>query len=105
MREQKPGRMLQSAGADQFHLGEAMKLVVFLTYILYCFYIGVLLVFLPWSPLWDANGLAIRFPGLGGWVFSGTARGAVSSLGFLLLVVGTFDAIRFIRYGGDEEES
>ena len=82
-----------------------MRLVVFLTYILYCFYIGVLLVFLPWSPLWDANGLAIRFPGLGAWVLSGPMRGAITSLGVLLLVVGTFDAIRFIRHGGDVEES
>lgn len=81
-----------------------MRLVVFLTYILYCFYIGVLLVFLPWSPLWDANGLVIRYPGLGSWVLTGTARGAVSALGVLLLVVGTVDAIRFIRYGGHEEE-
>jgi hypothetical protein len=81
-----------------------MRLVVFLTYILYCFYIGVLLVFLPWSALWDANGLVIRFPGLGGWVLSGPARGTVSALGVVLLVVGTVDAIRFIRYGGHEEE-
>jgi len=81
-----------------------MRLVVFLTYILYCFYIGVLLIFLPWSPLWDANGLVIRFPALGGWVLSGTARGMVSALGVVLLVVGTVDAIRFIRYGGHEEE-
>jgi hypothetical protein len=82
-----------------------MRLVVFLTYILYCFYIGVLLVFLPWTPLWEANGLVALFPGFGGVVLSGPARGTVSGLGVVLLVVGTVDAVRFIRYGGHEEET
>lgn len=80
-----------------------MRMVVFMTYILYCFYIGVLLVFLPWSALWDANGLAHRFPRLGDLVLAGSVRGTISGLGVLLLVVGAVDAISFIRHGGDEE--
>ncbi len=80
-----------------------MKMVVFLSYILYCFYIGVLLVFLPWSALWDANGLVRQFPQIGDLVLAGPARGTISGLGVLLLVVGAVDAIRFIRHGGHEE--
>ncbi len=76
-----------------------MKLVVFLTYILYCFYIGVLLVFLPWTPLWDANGLAARFPPVLAIAMAGGFRGAVSGLGGLLFIMGVVDAWRFIRFG------
>ncbi len=80
-----------------------MRLVVFLSYILYCFYIGVLLLFLPWTPLWESNGLAVLWPGLGRVIQLGPVRGAISGLGALLLVVGALDALRFIRFGGSEE--
>ncbi len=76
-----------------------MKLVVFLSYILYCFYIGVLLVFLPWSALWEANGFLVRFPALAEVVLAGPTRGAISALGVLLLLLGAVDAVRFIRLG------
>ncbi|MFQ5670366.1 MAG: hypothetical protein ACE5HD_07615 [Acidobacteriota bacterium] len=76
-----------------------MKQVIFLSYILYCFYIGVLLLFLPWSALWDRNGLAVRFPAVGDVVLAGSTRGAISALGVLLLVMGAVDALRFIRHG------
>jgi hypothetical protein len=80
-----------------------LRLAVFLSYILYCFYIGVLLIFLPWSPLWEANGLTQMFPALGTVAHAGSTRGAVSALGVVLLVVGAVDAVRFIRLGGHEE--
>ena len=81
-----------------------MKLVVFLSYILYCFYIGVLLLFLPWTPLWDSNGLLAMFPALGSLVLSGPVRGSISGLGVVLLGLGAVDAVRFIRFGGHEED-
>jgi hypothetical protein len=80
-----------------------LKLVVFLSYVLYCFYIGVLLVFLPWTPLWDANGLLALHPALDAVVRAGPTRGAVTALGVLLLSVGALDAVRFVRTGGEEE--
>ena len=76
-----------------------MKLAVFLTYILYCFYIGVLLVFLPWTPLWEANGLAARYTPVRVVAMAGSCRGAISGLGGLLFVMGVLDAWRFIRLG------
>ena len=53
-----------------------LRLVVFLSYILYCFYIGVLLVFLPWTPLWDANGIVARLPSIQPVMLSGLVRGS-----------------------------
>ena len=76
-----------------------MKLIIFLSYILYCFYIGILLVFLPWSPLWDANQLVVQYPALRNIVLAGPMRGVVSGLGILLLFMGSIDAWHFIRYG------
>ena len=79
-----------------------MRLAVFLTYILYCFYIGVLLIFLPWTPLWEANGLVARFPAVKAVAMAGSLRGAVSGLGGLLFAMGVLDAWRFIRFGQAE---
>jgi hypothetical protein len=80
-----------------------LRLALFLSYVLYCFYVGVLLVFLPWSPLWDANGLVARYPGFGAVILAGPTRGAVSALGILLLLMGIGDAVRFVRLGGSED--
>ena len=76
-----------------------MRQFGFLLYVLYCFYIGILLVFLPWSPVWEANGLLVRFPALATVALSGPARGMVSALGVILLWMGVTDSLHFIRRG------
>jgi hypothetical protein len=98
---------MQSPASDKIFpdraRGPVLKLIVFLSYILYCFYIGVLLLVLPWTALWEANGLADRFPAFGAMVLAGPTRGAISALGLVLLLFGLVDAIRFIRLGGEED--
>ena len=51
--------------------------------ILLCFELGALLVYLPWSRLWEQNYFLSRFPMLIPVVLHPSMRGAVSGLGLL----------------------
>ena len=57
---------------------------------LICLELGVLLVFLPWSPYWDRNFFLQRFPELVRYALSPFLRGAVTGLGLLdVILAGT----------------
>jgi len=57
--------------------------------ILLCFELGVLLVFLPWSGFWERNFFLQRYPDLIPWLLNPYARGLVSGLGVLdILIAG-----------------
>ncbi len=49
--------------------------------------VGVVLGIAPWTPLWDANRLIQPYPWLREVVLSPFARGAVTGLGLVNLVV------------------
>ncbi len=50
---------------------------------LICLEVGVLLVYLPWSRLWERNYFLDRFPALLPYLLNPYLRGAVSGLGLL----------------------
>jgi hypothetical protein len=52
---------------------------------------GLLLLVLPWSPLWDRNYFAAAWPGLRAIVTNNFFRGAVTGLGFVNLYAGLAD--------------
>ena len=57
---------------------------------LICLELGVLLVFLPWSPYWERNFFLQRFPELLPYLLSPFLRGAVTGLGLLdVILAGT----------------
>ena len=57
---------------------------------LICLELGVLLVFLPWSPYWERNFFLQRFPELLPYLLSPFLRGAVTGLGLLdVIMAGT----------------
>ena len=72
-------------------------------FILICFEIGILLVILPWvpSPSWNENYLLvlaadkIHWPWLALAMKSGYARGAVTGLGLLNILLGVWEIINF----------
>jgi hypothetical protein len=53
--------------------------------------VGVVLVFAPWTPLWDSNWLLQLWPGLRGLLLNAFTRGAVSGLGLVNLVLALRD--------------
>jgi hypothetical protein len=72
-------------------------------FILICFEIGILLVLLPWvpSPSWSENYLLVlaadkmHWPWLALAMKSGYARGAVSGLGLLNILLGVWEIANF----------
>ena len=82
----------------------SVKLTI-IFFILICFEIGILLVILPWvpSPSWNENYLLVlaadkmHWPWLALAMKSGYARGAVSGLGVLNIMLGVWEIVNFKR--------
>lgn len=71
------------------------KRFLYVVFILFCLEIGVFLVVLPWSDIWDRNGLLFLVPNLRAYLLSGYARGALSGLGVVNIWVGLSDIWHF----------
>jgi len=54
--------------------------------------LGIFLAAVPWTPMWEQATLAFGSDVLCAWVRSGWARGAVSGLGALDLLVAAQEA-------------
>jgi hypothetical protein len=53
---------------------------------------GVLLLFLPWSPLWQRNHLLTYWPPAAGVMLNDFFRGGVSGLGLVLVLLSALEA-------------
>jgi hypothetical protein len=53
--------------------------------------VGVVLVFAPWTPLWDSNWLLQPWPALRAFLLSSFTRGAVTGLGLVNLLLALSD--------------
>jgi hypothetical protein len=71
-----------------------MNRLLAIAFILFCFEIGLFLVFVPWSNLWDHNLLLFYLP-LRGVLLNNFVRGAVSGLGLVDLCLGLGELNRF----------
>jgi hypothetical protein len=59
--------------------------------------VGAVLVFVPWTVLWDANYLLQPHPLLRSILLSTFTRGAVSGLGFVNLLMAVLEARDHVR--------
>ncbi|MGH9778848.1 MAG: hypothetical protein ACRD5I_10605 [Candidatus Acidiferrales bacterium] len=74
-----------------------MARLFLLALIVFCLELGLLVVVLPWSPLWERHYLLHRFPELAPWLMNYYLRGAISGLGLVDIGVGLGAAARFER--------
>ncbi|HVB34459.1 MAG TPA: hypothetical protein VNJ52_08835 [Patescibacteria group bacterium] len=58
------------------------------------FDLGLLVMMLPWSHLWESNALLARYPVLIPYMLSGYMRGAVSGIGLLDMIMAADALIR-----------
>ena len=72
-----------------------MSRLLAVAFILFCFEIGLFLVFVPWSQLWEHNVLLAYSLHLRGLLLNNFVRGAVSGLGVVDLVLGFSELGRF----------
>ena len=66
-----------------------------LGFILFWVELGVFLVLLPWSSLWERNYFLFRYPGLGPWLLNHYLRGVISGLGLVDIGLGVWYAAHF----------
>ena len=60
-----------------------------------CISVGLILMVLPWTPLWASNPLLQHSPRLAYIAVSGVTRGIVSGMGLLDIWIGISDAIHY----------
>lgn len=63
--------------------------------VVFCFYVGVLVVLLPWTRYWQENHYLLTSPVLGPVLNSGITRGAISGLGLLDIWIGISEIIQY----------
>ncbi|MCC7416011.1 MAG: hypothetical protein IT176_02635 [Acidobacteria bacterium] len=72
---------------------EDKTLIRRLLYVAFFLEVGLLLIVLPWSALWEQNYFVGQWPALGRLLRSDYARGAVSGLGVVNVVAGVVDLV------------
>jgi hypothetical protein len=72
-----------------------MSRLVAVAFILFCFEIGLFLVFVPWSGLWEHNVLLVYSLTLHRFLLNNFVRGAVSGLGVVDVLLGLSELGRF----------
>jgi hypothetical protein len=65
--------------------------------IFFCFEVGLFLVFIPWSELWEGNYLLLYIPNFRPFILSSAFRAAVTTLGGIDLLIGISELRHFLR--------
>ena len=73
--------------------GRILLAAEFLLAIMVRIFIGVIVLVLPWSPLWDNNHLLQEYPRLATFFSYGATRGVISGLGLLNLWVAVEETL------------
>lgn len=69
--------------------------------VLFCVYLGVLVMMLPWWPrIWDRNEFILARPWLTALLHNGAVRGIISGLGLLDIWIGISEAVHYRDYRG-----
>ena len=69
--------------------------------VLFCVYLGVLVMVLPWWPrIWDHNMFIQARPWLAAVLHNGAVRGIISGLGLLDIWIGISEAVHYRDYRG-----
>lgn len=65
-------------------------------FILYCFEAGLLLIFAPWTPVWDSALFQVPFTALRNFGLHPLLRGAITGFGLVHLVWGVHDLLSIL---------
>ncbi|HTF63413.1 MAG TPA: hypothetical protein VK638_11970 [Edaphobacter sp.] len=69
--------------------------------VLFCVYLGVLVMLLPWwTRVWDHNLFIQSHPPLAAFLHNGAVRGIISGLGLLDIWIGISEAVHYRDYRG-----
>ncbi len=71
-----------------------LRLLLFLL-ILFCLELGVFLLLLPWTSLWEQNFFLLRYPVLVRYLLNHYVRGGISGLGLLNVWIAVYEFRHF----------
>ncbi|HUR36210.1 MAG TPA: hypothetical protein VM009_00230 [Terriglobales bacterium] len=57
--------------------------------------LGMILVVIPWTPIWTQNNLLSAYPAIKAIADHGFMRGAISGLGLINIWIGISDAVQY----------
>jgi hypothetical protein len=67
--------------------------------VLFCFYIGGLLILLPWSPRYfDSNAWLLAHPAVGSFLGRSWVRGILSGIGLMDIWIGVSELLHYRDY-------
>jgi|SRR5581483_9073292 len=69
--------------------------LMLIIFVVFCMEVGIMLVVLPWKPLWTNNPLVLRFPMLRAFLGAYFVRGLFSGLGLIDLWIGIWEAVHY----------
>ncbi len=69
--------------------------VSLIVYVVFCIELGMLLAVLPWTHVWNDNGLLVNSPGLRAFLHQNFVRGAVTGLGLVDVWLGIWEAVHY----------
>lgn len=76
----------------------------FVLYVLICLEVGLFLMLVPWSTIWERNYFLEAYPELRPWLLSPAFRGAVCGLGLANLYLGVTEILNRFRSGSEARE-
>ena len=65
--------------------------------IFFCFEIGLFLVFIPWSELWEGNYLLTYIPAFRPLILHSIFRSGVTALGGIDILIGISELRNFVK--------
>jgi hypothetical protein len=72
-----------------------LRRIELLFYVILRIYVGVIVIVLPWTPLWSDNNWINYFPGISAFLMHGAVRGIISGLGLLNLYIAVDEATHY----------
>ena len=66
-----------------------------LIFVVFCIWIGMLLVVLPWTDAWTQNNVLVRYPAVRLFFARNFVRGATSGLGLIDVWLGVWQAVHY----------
>ena len=82
--------------APQVEAARARR-ILRIVFLLFCLEVGLILLLLPWTLLWDNNYFFGLDSGWRGFWLSSYVRGAVSGLGLVNLWIAVAEGVKLVR--------
>ena len=72
-----------------------MQRTFLIIFVLLCIEIGIVLVAVPWRPIWSDNALLSNYPHLRTVLRLGFVRGTITGIGLLDIWIGIWEAVHY----------